>query len=374
MAQDAGWGGGPQGTPNGGAPYGGPPGWGGWGGGWMPPKPGVIPLGPLRLGDILNGAFATVGRHGKQLYGVGAAAYGGALAVVVATIAIAYSATAGHLDRLVSLSADEDARTGDWVPVLVAFCVIALVCLIVGVLSTALMYAAVPSVLQEAVLGRRTTFSAVWRRAWARVPAVIGTVFLTSLIAMIPILLVWAGVVALIVGLAGSGGGSGASVALIVIGVLGALATGPLALWLWVKFSLAPSAAVFENQGPIAAMRRSSVLVRGDWWRIFGITLLAGAMAGVASYVIQLPFTFLGMFSGMLGSANLSDDPNAASIVVAMSGYLLAVLVGQLVSQLIVATFPPLVTGLLYVDRRIRTEDLGPVLAEAAAVPPQYTG
>lgn len=373
MAQDAGWGGGPQGAPHGGAPHGGPPNWGGWGGGWMPPKPGVIPLGPLRLGDILNGAFATVGRHGKQLYGVGATAYGGALAVVVATIAIAYSATAGHLDRLVSLSSEEDLRTEDWVPVLVAFCVIAVVCLIVGVLSTALIYAAVPSVLQEAVLGRRTTFSAVWRRAWARVPAVIGTVFLTSLIAMIPLVLVWAGAVALIVGQAGSGGG-GVSVALTVIVVLAALATWPLALWLWAKFSLAPSAAVFENQGPIAAMRRSSVLVRGDWWRVFGITLLAGAMTTVASYVIQLPFTFLGMFSGMLGSVNLSDDPNAASIVVAMSGYLLALLVGQLLSQLIVATFPPLVAGLLYVDRRIRTENLGPVLAEAAAVPPQYAG
>lgn len=370
MAQDAGWGGGPQGVPNGGAPYGGPPGWGGWGGGWMPPKPGVIPLGPLRLGDIFNGAFSTIGRHGKQLFGVGAAAYGGALAVVVAAIAIAYSATADHLDRLVSLSSDEDPRTEDWVPMLIAFCSVALVCLIVGVLSTALMYAAVPTVLQEAVLGRPATFSGVWRRAWARVPAVIGTVFLTGLIAMIPIVLVWAAVITLIVGLADPGGGG--PVALIVIGVLGALATGPLALWLWVKFSLAPTAAVFENQGPIAAMRRSSVLVRGDWWRIFGITLLTGVMAAVASYVIQLPFTLIGMFSGMLGSAGLSDDPNPASIIVAMSGYLLALLLGQLVSQLIVATFPPLVAGLLYVDRRIRTEDLGPVLAEAAAVPPQY--
>lgn len=338
----------------------------------MPPKPGVIPLGPLRLGDIFNGAFSTIGRHGKQLYGVGAAAYGGALAVVVAAIAIAYSATAGHLDRLVSLSADEDPRTQDWVPILIAFCSVALVCLVVGVLSTALMYAAVPTVLQEAVLGRPTTFSAVWRRAWARVPAVIGTVFLTGLIAMIPIVLVWAAVVTLIIGLADSGSSGGGSVALIVIGVLGALATAPLALWLWVKFSLAPSVAVFESQGPITAMRRSSVLVRGDWWRIFGITLLAGVMAGVASYVIQLPFTFLGMFSGVLGSAGLSNDPNPTSVVVAMSGYLLAVLVGQLVSQLIVATFPPLVAGLLYVDRRIRTEDLGPVLAGAAAVPPQY--
>ncbi|MCM2414822.1 hypothetical protein LNW71_25830 [Streptomyces sp. RKAG290] len=372
MAQDAGWGGGPYGGAPYGGPPGGPPGWGGWGGGWMPPKPGVIPLGPMRLGDIFNGAFATVGRYWKQLLGIGAAAYGGALAVLAAAVAIAYSATGDHLDRLFALSSDENAASDDWIPVVVAFGAIAVVGLVTVVLATALMYAAVPAVLQEAVLGRPAGFSDIWRRAWARVPAVIATVFLTWLIALVPILLAWAGFIAFVIGVVTMADDDG-SIALVVIGVLGALATTPLAVWLWVKFSLAPSAVVFENQGPIAAMRRSSQLMRGDWWRIFGITLLAGAVAGTASYVIQLPFSLLGMFSGMLGSANLSDDPNPASVALAMSGYLVAVMVGQLISQLIVATFPPLVTGLLYVDRRMRTESLGPVLAEAAAVPAQYT-
>lgn len=372
MAQDAGWGGGAYG----GAPYGGPPGqpgWGGWGGGWMPPKPGVIPLGPLRLGDVLGGAFATLGRYGKQLFGVGAAAYGGALAVVLVAAAVAYSAVADHLDRIVSLGPYEDPRAEDVVALVVAFGSVALVGLIAVVISTAMMYTAVPVVLQEAVLGRPTTFSAVWRRAWSRMPAVIGTVVLTWLIAMVPVVLAWGGLVAVMIAALSTDGGSG-PIAVLLIGVLGTLVTAPLAIWLWVKFSLAPSAAVFENQGPIGAMRRSSQLVRGDWWRILGITMLAGAIAGIASYLIQMPFSLLGMFTGMLGTVNLGDDPNPAAVVVAMSGYVLSLLVGQLVGQLIVATFPPLVAGLLYVDRRIRTENLGPVLAEAAAVPPQYTG
>ncbi|MCX5139483.1 MULTISPECIES: hypothetical protein [unclassified Streptomyces] len=338
----------------------------------MPPKPGVIPLGPLRLGDVLGGAFATLGRYAKQVLGVGAAAYGGALAVVLAAGAIAYSAVADHLDLMLSLEGDENPRSEDWVPVAVAFGLVALLGLLAVVVSTALIYTAVPVILQEAVLGRPTTFSAVWRRAWSRMPAVIGTVLLTWLIAMIPLLLAWAGFIAFVIGVVSMDGGSG-PVVLIMIGFLGALATAPLAVWLWVKFSLAPSAVVFENQGPIAAMRRSSQLVRGDWWRILGISLLAGGMAAVASYVIQLPFSVLGMFSGMLGSMNLGTDPSPASVVVAMSGYVGALLLGQLIGQLIVSTFPPLVTGLLYVDRRIRTENLGPVLAEAAAVPPQYT-
>ncbi|WP_406098126.1 hypothetical protein [Streptomyces sp. NBC_01013] len=371
MAQDAGWGGGAYG----GAPNGGPgaqPGWGGWGGGWMPPKPGVIPLGPLRLGDLLGGAFTTVGRYGKQLFGVGAAAYGGALALVLAAAAIAYSAVSDHLDRMLALGSDENPRTEDWVPLVIAFGSVAVVGLIAVAISTAMMYTAVPAVLQEAVLGRPTTFSAVWRRAWSRMPAVIGTVLLTWLIVLVPMLLAWVAFLAIVIA-AVTADSDGGQLAVILIGVLGALATAPLATWLWVKFSLAPSAVVFENQGPISAMRRSSRLVRGDWWRIFGVNLLAGAMAGIASYLIQMPFSFLGMFSGMLGSVNLGADPNPASVIVAMSGYVVSMLVGQLVAQLIVATFPPLVAGLLYVDRRIRTENLGPVLAEAAAVPPQYS-
>ncbi|MET7648500.1 hypothetical protein ABZS83_33720 [Streptomyces sp. NPDC005426] len=337
----------------------------------MPPKPGVIPLGPLRLGDVLSGAFATVGRYGKQLFGVGAAAYGGALAVVLAAAAIAYSAVADHLDRILALGADDSPRTEDWVPLVIAFGSVAVVGLIAVVISTALMYTAVPAVLQEAVLGRPATFPAVWRRAWNRMPAVIGTVVLTWLIAMVPLLLAWVGLLAVVIAMVSTDSG-GAQIAVLLIGVLGTLATAPLATWLWVKFSLAPSAVVFENQGPIAAMRRSSRLVRGSWWRTFGITLLAGAMAAVASYLIQIPFSLLGMFSGVLGSTALGDDPNPASVIVAMSGYVLSLLLGQLISQLVVATFPPLVAGLLYVDRRIRTENLGPVLAEAAAVPPQY--
>ncbi|WP_456049285.1 hypothetical protein [[Kitasatospora] papulosa] len=68
MAQDAGWGGGAYGgAPYGGYPFGGPPGWGGW---VPPPKPGVIPLAPLGLGDVLGGAFSTVGRYWKQLFGM----------------------------------------------------------------------------------------------------------------------------------------------------------------------------------------------------------------------------------------------------------------------------------------------------------------
>ncbi|NEC66634.1 hypothetical protein [Streptomyces sp. SID9727] len=337
----------------------------------MPPKPGVIPLGPLKLGDVFNGAFSTLGRYGKQLFAVGAALYGGALVVVGAAVAVAYAAVSDHLDRLFALDEGESAASGDVVPVLVAFGVVVLLGFLAMVIASAVVYAAVPAVLQEAVLGRPTTFSAVWRRAWARTPAVIGTLLLTGLITMVPMVLAIAALTGGIIAAVATDGGGGA-VALIVVGAICFLAFIPLALWLWVRLSLAPSAAVFENQGPVASMRRSALLVRGDWWRICGMTLLASMIASVAGYVIQLPFSFLGMFTGALGGAALDENTHPAAIITALGGYLVVGVLGQLVSQLIVAVFPPLVTGLLYVDRRIRTEDLAPVLTEAAAVPPPY--
>ncbi|MFH8475580.1 hypothetical protein [Streptomyces sp. NPDC018000] len=315
--------------------------------------------------------MSTIGRYWKQLFGVGLAVYGGALITVGATALIGYFAVGDRLHRILSLSAEEDPSSKDLSPLLIALGTVWLVAAVAFVISTAMMYATVAAVLQEAVLGRPTTFSVIWRRAWARVPALTGTVALTALIAVIPVALAVIGFFAFVIGAFTLAHGS--SVVLWTsLGFLGALVTAPLAAWLWVKFSLAPSAVVFEGQRPMAALRRSSQLVRGDWWRISGISLLAYGMAAATNYIIQVPFSFLGMFSGFIGGSPLDDDPNPTAIAFAMSGYVVILFLSQLIGQFVSATFPQLVTGLLYVDRRMRTENLGPVLAEAAAVPPQY--
>ncbi|WP_405809054.1 hypothetical protein OG729_30300 [Streptomyces sp. NBC_00210] len=350
-------------------PAGPPPGWGGW----MPPpppKPGVIPLHPLGLGDILGGAFATMGRYWKQLLGIALAAYGAAAAVAGAALAIAYALVADHVDRIKHLDEAQAPAWEDIRPLLFAFLAVWGTTMIAMLLATAMVYAACPATLQDAVLGKPTTFGVVWRRAAAGVPAVIGTVFLTSLILLIPLALFLTAFVTLVIALIAIGTGP-----LIVppLAFLGALATAPVAVWLWVKFSLAPAAAVFERQGALAAMRRSAHLVRGDWWRIFGITLLAAAIAGVASYIIQLPVNLLGMFPGTVGTSDFGPDPTASQVLVSLGGVLIVLMVTQLIGQIFVAVFPQLVTSLLYVDQRIRRENLAAALAEAAApTPPSY--
>ncbi|MCZ7461060.1 DUF7847 domain-containing protein [Streptomyces sp. WMMC940] len=356
-----------DGTPgSGGAPgYGGAPGWGGWG---PPPapKPGVIPLRPLDLGDVLGGAFASIGRGWKQLYGTAVAVYLGAALLVGGAIAMAYSAVGDRLHEIVDLPRGGEPSWDQVQPLVVAFVCVWVFAVVVMLLSTTVVTAAVPAVLQDTVLGRPVVFGAVWRRAWVRVPAVLGTVLLTGLIALVPVALLMVGFVALMVGLLtsldGDGGAAGVPAAL---GFLGVLATAPVAVWLWVKFSLAAHVAVFEGQGPVRSMRRSWDLVRGGWWRIFGISLLGYLMAAVVSIVIREAVDATSVFP-MAGTAPLDEGEDLATLLVGMSGWFALALVGQLVAQIVTSTFPQLVTGLLYVDQRIRNENLAPVLASAA--------
>ncbi|WP_327175104.1 DUF3824 domain-containing protein [Streptomyces sp. NBC_01335] len=367
MTQDAGWGGGAQG----GAPYG----WGahqGWGGRRMPPppEPGVIPLAPLQLSNIFNGAFSTMGRYWKALFGFTAATYGAAAVAFMATLLIALSAVHGSLDRISEYSGETDVDWDDITPVLVALGVVVLIGIVLFVLALTLVQAAVPAVLQGAVLGRPVTFRMVRETAVSRLRAMLGTVFLTALIALVPLVLLMAceaSVLALVV----SNGDADSAAVFLGITFLLLLAAGPLASWLWVKFSLAPTAVVLEHQGPIAAMRRSSRLVRGSWWRILGISLLGQMIAGMASYVIQLPFSAAAMFSSVLTTSNVDSDSSLTSVLISMAGVVALALAGQMIGQIFVGTFPPLILGLLYIDRRMRTENLAQDLATAAGLPLQ---
>lgn len=328
-----------------------------------PPRPGVIPLAPLTLGSILGGAFNSLGRHWKQLLGVTAAVYGTALLFVGASIGIAYAAVGDLLPAVFDLPAGQKPRWDDAQPLIVAFVLVWIAGLIAILCANAVMAAACPAVIQEAVLGRRTTFGALWRRAWARTPAVLGAVILSSL----PMLLMAAVFAATFVALlANLGGGPVSLVLTAFVGAgLAALPLTPLVLWLWVKFSLAPAAAVMEGQGTIASMRRSSALIRGFWWRSFGVLLLIGLMTTIAGWVIQQVLSLL--MSAPMAALDFTADEGAA-VIAALAVLFAFLLAGQLVSQLVVSVFPPLVAALLYVDLRIRKENLAPELARAAGL------
>ena len=83
--------------------------------------------------------------------------------------------------------------------------------------------------------------------------------------------------------------GGGAALA-----VLGGFGASVVALWLMIRFSLASPALMLEKQSIVKSISRSAKLVRGSWWRVLGIQLLAGIIAGIVSAIVVVPFTFIG--------------------------------------------------------------------------------
>lgn len=379
MSYGPGWGG-----PGG--PAGGGPGWGPppphWGG-WPPPapKPGVVPLRPLQVGDIYGSAFQTIRGYWKPLFGISALVHGAVLVLAIVAAVVGYSTVSGELSAVFDALGDSDApAAGDVVTVLWALGGLYLVILLGMLAATGMVYATCAAVLREAVLGRPAPFGQIWRAAWRRVPTVLGAVLLSGIIAAVPLLLFLVGfaaaVMSVIPGSSDLDMGSWAS-----IGILGGLASGALGIWLWVRISLATSAAVFEDQRVVGALRRSARLVRGDWWRVFGVQLLAAVMVMVVSQAVQLILEFVTGLGSSGDPTALTDSGLDIGLVVAQTAIAVLVTLGAAVLvQIAGAVFLQLTAGLLYVDLRIRREALADSLLNSVqpqghpgpAAPPAY--
>ncbi|SFB79233.1 DUF7544 domain-containing protein [Streptomyces aidingensis] len=341
----AGWSG--PGAPGGpGAP---PPqqGWSGpgWGApGWGPPaapKPGVIPLRPLGVGEILDGAVSTARAHWRPVLAISLA-----ISVVVQVVTLpAMRAFLGEESDFAALTertepTDEELRAafGD----LFAFTSITGVVTILGVvLATAML----TMVVSRAVLGRGVTVGEAWAESRGQVLRLLGLVVLLPLIGAVAV-----AVPLLLAALTGFA-------PLVVLVGLGAVA---LMLWLMVQFSLAAPALMLERQGVFHAMRRSWKLVAGSWWRIFGIQLLAFILLLFVSGMIELPIDVVArLVSGDEGDF-LTGSLELSWTYLAITG------VGGVLSSTVTLPISAGVTALLYMDQRIRREALDLELARAA--------
>ncbi|MFF2788387.1 hypothetical protein ACFVT6_16705 [Streptomyces sp. NPDC058049] len=331
-----------------------------------------MPLKPLALGDVVSASFATFGRYWKQLVGVMLAVLGLCLLVMTLLAGVAVAAVYDHIEPVFDPPYGQDPAAEHLTPIIVAGVTLFVLLLAAGLLSTAMLTAVCPAVLQQAVLGRPTTFRAMWRTALRRTPSVLGALLLTGLIAGAPVLAamaVWIPV--MIVSVSGDDPSPAALVLLPVL-LLPAIA---VSVWLGTRLSLAPAVAVMEKAAPVTALRRSAALVKGDWWRIFGITLVGSMIATSIAYMIQMPFQLVGTF-GMIplmaeaGEGAEGAGPSTGMIVALVFGFL-CIMVGAGVSQMFQIGYTQLFSSLLYVDQRIRRENLAQVLlAELAAQAP----
>ncbi|MCF3183671.1 hypothetical protein IPZ70_27565 [Streptomyces polychromogenes] len=340
--QAAGWGAYPSrpGQQQPAAPYAyGNPG-GGWGGPPPAAKPGVIPLRPLGLGEILDGAVATLRGHWRSVLSVSL--------VVAALSEIALLA----VQRLTM----DSLTVPDTQPTTPAQAVRALgdagflygAQYYLEVLGLILVTALLAPTVSRAVLGQPSTLGGTLKAVRPLAPRLLG---LTGL------LLLGSLAAGLLPALPGILLGSAALTALgIPVGLV-------LLAWFYVTFALAPPALMLERGTPAAALRRSAKLVRGSWWRVFGISLLTWIIRTITSTVIVMPFAAIAMVLAPGGLSGFLDGSAALSwTVLVITG------IGAIAGATVTTPMQTGVTTLLYIDQRIRREALDLELARAAGV------
>ncbi len=352
----------PYGQPS----YGPPPGNGpqaGYGHGYgygrpAAPKPGVVALRPMSLGDIFNGAFSYVRNNPKTT--MGSALVVMAVATVLSSIAstLFLNDYTTFLDEVMAdpLAVDPDAPLFPFSPLVMGLMYLGELIVYLG---AAILLGLLAAVAGMAVLGHRLTPKQAWEAARGRIGAILGLSLLRLLIGFVMGLLFFLAMfVAILVGVMvgySSGGGAGVAVGLLV-GLLGAVLVIAPAVWIWIRLYFAMPMVVLERVGPFQAMARSWRLSRGSWWRTLGYWLLTGLIVMVVQMILSAPVS---MVTGVIGVT----APDAAWPMV------LAGAITYLLTVLIYAVTQPFVAGvntLLYVDLRMRREGLDLKLHQAA--------
>ncbi len=309
------------------------------------PKPGIVPLRPLGVSEILDGAISYIRSNPVATLGLAA--------VVITITQLVQAPVAANLLNPAAASAT-DPTSADLTALLAASLGGAALSGLVSFVASTILTGLLITVLGQAVLGRRTPLAGAWAATRRRVPGLLGLALLTTLV-LVAVVVVGILPGVLTAALGGSGG--------VVLTVVGGLAAAALAIYLGVSWSMITPAYVLEGIPAMSAFRRSYRLVRPQWWRIFGILLLGVVITTVIGFALALPFGFVTTL--LDGSPDLSTGavptPGIAGSVVTALG---TILVGA-----ITAPFGAGITGLLYLDQRMRREAFDLELLRAAQSP-----
>ena len=310
------------------------------------PKPGVIPLRPIGVSEILDGAFTAIRRNPRATLGVGAlimTVYGIVAAVVApgAVTGLGFSSFGRTQQANQAQARQELSNLGHE---LAGLAVTYLLLVIAGQILAGMLTV----VVGRSVLGDQITAGEAWRRTLPRLPAIFGATVLFCLV-IIGLWVVYLGIGLGLVAAHAPGGTAVAYFALAAIAVLG------LTVWLWTSFILASQVVVLERTGPARALGRSWRLVWRSFWRVLGITLLTELIAGIAGTILQLPFSIP---AGIITShAGTPLHPPVVAVIIGTIG----TIVGRTVTGALLAG----VYVLLYVDLRMRKEGLDMALRTA---------
>ncbi|MGH4013131.1 MAG: hypothetical protein ACRDSL_04210 [Pseudonocardiaceae bacterium] len=319
------------------------------------PKPGVIPLRPLGLGEILDGAISYIRANPTVTLGLSAV-------VMTLTQLVQLPASYLYFDGLAELDQAAPGSGSEVAGALGGGLAATLLGVVVNFVAVTLLTGMLIVVLSRAVLGWRTTLQEAWAAARPRLPGLLGLSLLTALLLAAALV---AGIVPIVLAAV-----AGAPVWVpVVLGAVTVPAAICLMIYLWVALALAPPGYMLEHIGVLAALSRSRRLVGPRWWRVFGILLLGTLIGAVISGIINIPFA---VAAAAIDGAFTAD---AAVLAPTSLTALLIAAVGTIIAGTITAPFTAGVTGLLYFDQRIRREAWDLELARAVSGgPPTAAG
>ncbi|WP_432572815.1 glycerophosphoryl diester phosphodiesterase membrane domain-containing protein [Kineococcus sp. SYSU DK005] len=324
------------------------PGWSAPGAGG--PQPGIVPLRPLGLGEIWDGAFRAFRQNPRVMVGLSAL-------VVVATSAVTVVASVLVARDVVRTTTALEAGTGDPAELLLGLTSsgpLVLLSTLLQVVSVQLLNGVLILSVSRAVLGRTISVAELWRVSRPRLLPLLLLSVLVTLAGGVGALALVPGVLVLVLADAGAAVASG--VVLLLAGLLAWVATG---LWLWAKWSMAAPALLLEGLSVRRSLGRSWRLTRGSTWRVLGVLLLTSVVVLVVVAAVQTPFALL----GSLVMALLDGGSVTVSVAASQAVSTLGSVLGSVVAYPFLAS----VTALLYVDLRVRREGLDVELHRAAS-------
>lgn len=333
---------------------------------FVAPKPGIIPLRPLSITEIIGGAFESLRANPRAMFlpsllVMGAAGLISALLVFISgrsLSALSYTANYDDYDPTVS---QLDAFNNS-LALLGSSLTGSMVNGIITLLATAVLAGLLTVTVSRSVLGRIATPADVWARTRPRIWALIGQSILVNLIAALAAAVVIVGMGLLLGGLFfttlnSDGSGSNQVLLVVLLGFLLMIGGLVAAAFLGVRLSVAGAALILENVSVWEGIRRSWRLTRGSFWRVLGTLLLSALVTGLVSSLISFP---LGMVAGV-GSLVSSGTAilTAADVLVTFLSFLLSA---------VIMPFSAAVVALVYIDLRMRREGLDVDLRRSANV------
>ena len=312
-----------------------------------PLQPGIVPLRPLGLGEIYDGAFRSIRHNPRVMFGlpVLVVAIGSVLAILISyALMPIIRPFIGNLFADLGTSGELTGSTVDQMTNLyVSTLGVAVGTLPMSFVANTVLTGLLTVSVSRSVLGQRIALGDLWRSYGKRALLLIPYSILLGLFQLLASAVVLTPGVALI-----AARSEGAGVLLLVVGIL-LLVVGTV--WFVIRTMLIPPAIVLEGQPLWTSVKRGWVLSRGYFWRLLGIYALAGVIVWFIEQVISVPLAMVMTFAALSTNSLLTVVLNVLT---------------QALALIITLTFLAPVVALLYVDVRMRAEGLDIELARAS--------